>query len=326
MTKIAFKNLRCYTMRTHDKVLNKNFKDLQKKKSFKVIGDFAKDSSYFKYFPWDTAIRCLEENTIAFVEPSRWNDAYESLYYEADYSQVSTEYETNPRVYATCVSNKKYNEPAWRIYSKEDNICVQFEIDRPKFRLALLEALEDDDSLYEGEVQYLSKYKIDTIWQRKISAKAGALKDNSLYLDFIERKGKPFSIENYFNLLLLKRKDFEHEHETRFFVIKENNLKSKAKKAEEKRYELSDATKREISVLRGDLLILNKMNWSEILKGVVINADESSIQYQQLYNAIKKMIRNNTVDIAKQKDYEKKLKPVSYLVYGTIPKTLKIDK
>lgn len=326
MKKVAFKNFRCYTMRTHNKLLNETFRDLQKQKSFKVVGDFAKDSSYFKYFPWDTAIRCLEESTIAFVEPSRWNDAYESLYYEADYSLVSKAYETNPRVYATCVTNKQYDEPTWRIYSKEDNICVQFEINRPKFRLALLKALEVNDSLYEGEVQYLSKSKIDTIWQRKLSTKAGALKDNSLYLEFIEHKGKSFTIENYINLLLLKRTDFDHESETRFFVIKEDNLKSKAKKAEEKRNELSDATKREISVLRGDLLILKGMNWSEILKGVVINADESSIQYQQLYNAIKKMISVNIVDISKRMEYEEKLKPVSYLVYGTIPKTLTIDK
>lgn len=232
MNKVAFKNFRSYTMRTPDKVFNKTFRDLQKQKSFKVVGDFAKDSSYFKYFPWDTAIRCLEESTIAFVEPSRWNDAYESLYYEADYSLVSKAYETNPRVYTTCVTNRQYDEPAWRIYSKEDNICVQFEINRPRFRAALLKALGVNDSLYEGEVQYLSKNKIDTIWQRKLSTKAGA-KDNSLYLDFIEHGGKPFEIENYINLLLLKRKDFEHESETRFFVIKEDDLKSNAKKAEE---------------------------------------------------------------------------------------------
>lgn len=325
MGKTYYKEVRNYKPNTKDKVLNQTFKDLTKKRAFNVIGDLANGQSYYKYFPWDNAIKCIENGTIAFVEPSRWNDAYESLFYEADYSLVSSIYATHPRVYATCATNKKCNEPAWRIYSGTDNICVQFEIDRAKFRLALLKAIEDGDAIYEGGVQYLEKNKIDKIGLRKLRTKTGKEKNNSLYSDLIEHHGKSFSIDNYLNLLLLKRDDFEHEHESRFFIVKKSDINSEPDKAHENRNETTVATGRNFSITRGDVLILKEIKWIEILKGVVINAREDSAQYKYLYDAIKKMISEN-VDESKRVVYEEKLKPVPYLVYDTMPETLMIGK
>jgi len=179
MATIEFKEVFNYDPKSREKKQNEAFRDerTNHSKKYKEIGSFATGVSYYKYFPIETAVKCLKNGTIAFVEPSRWNDAYESLYYEADYSEISPNYMDHPRVFASCATNQKYDEPAWRIYSGEDNICVQFELDRFQLRYALLKA------------------------------------------EFITHKGKPFCVDNYLNLLLLKRNDFKHEQETRFFII-----------------------------------------------------------------------------------------------------------
>ena len=326
MAKICFKEVRDYISKTHNKEYNQEFKSLQKRRFFKIIGDIAKGPSFYKYFPMDTAIKCLENESIAVVEPSRWNDAYESLYYEADYSQVSTKYNTHPRVFATCVTNKKYDEPAWRIYSGDDNVCVQFELDRPKFRLALLKALKDKDSIYEGEVQYASKGTIESICKRQKKNSSGILIDNGFYFDFIGHGGAPFSIDNYLNLLLVKRTDFTHEQETRFFIIKYEDLNKKEGKAKEEKHEVSDATKRNFIVNRGAVEVLKNIHWIDILKSITINVKDDSYQYKLLENTVNAIIDKNVKDPTKNANYRKKLKPISYLVYGTTPAKVTIDR
>lgn len=178
MPNIEFKTIRDYRLKSNSGGLYDFFKV---NKRLKIVGDLATGSSYYKYFPLATAVKCLENNTMAFVEPSRWNDAYESLYYEANYSLVSKDYASHPRVYATCVTNKRYDEPAWRIYSNDDNVCVQFEINRQQLRRQLLESIAPDDTVYEGTVQYTYKGIIDSIWKKvKADPKAGP-KDNVFY-------------------------------------------------------------------------------------------------------------------------------------------------
>ena len=328
MEKAKFKDIRTYTPKTGDKDLDKEFKDEIKNeaKQYKIIGDFASGPSYYKYFAFDTAIKCLEGNTLALVEPSRWNDAYESLYYEAVYSNVSSDYKTHPKVYATCLTNKKYDEPAWRLYSGEDNICVQFEINRPLFRYYLLKSISREDTIYEGAIQYPSKSTIDCIWKKKIKdLKTGTDKDNKLYIKFIARPSSTFSIDNYLNLLLLKRKDFYHEQETRIIIVKKDDLDKKEPKAKETQTIFTDATKRDTIVIRGGLIVLKNITWLECLKSITINVDEKDYHYTLLEKTINDKIDAEISDVKKIDEYKKRLKPVSYLVYGTKPPVLTID-
>ncbi len=329
MATIEFMEMYNYDPKSRDKKQNEAFRNerTSHSKEYREIGNFATGVSYYKYFPIETAIKCLENETMAFVEPSRWNDAYESLYYEADYSEVSTNYKDHPRVFATCATNQKYDEPAWRIYSGEDNICVQFELDRFQLRYAILKSLKDNDSIYEGTVQYASKYIIESIGQRtRTNPKSKVVTNNKFYDEFIAHKGKPFCVDNYLNLLLLKRKDFEHEKETRFFIIKNQDIVDGAEKAKEKTIEISDATKRQIVVNRGEVMILKDISWIDILKGITINADSGSLPYKELKKAVDLMIDTKIADAALKDDYKKKLTPIPYLVYGTKPPIIKIEK
>ena len=318
MKKLEFKHIHDYIARTHDSLLNSEFKKLQKTRQYKIIGDFATGPSYYKYFSLENAIMCLEKGTIASVEPSVWQDAYESLYYEANYSNVTTDDKTHPRVFSTCATNQKHDEPAWRIYSGDDNICVQFEIDRPKFRFAILNALEDGDSVYEGTVQYSSKWRIENIGRRmKMNSKTKTPVPNDMYAEFI-KKNPTFSIDNYLNLLLLKRTDFAHEQETRFIIVKKDDLDKNPKKAQEKKNEETKATGRKFTITRGELLVLKNINWVDIIKSITINAEEESLPYKSLHNTVEEMIKKNVKDVSKHRTYSNKLKPIYYPVYGKL--------
>ena len=323
--KIVYKDIDEYVAKTHDSKFNRKFKGLQIKRSYKRIGNFASGSSYYKYFTLENAIRCLDNDTIAFVEPSIWQDAYESLYYEADYSNVTSDDKTHPRVFCTCATNQKHDEPAWRIYSGDDNICVQFEIDRPKFRLAILQALDDGDSVYEGTVQYTSKWTIENIGKRqKIDKKTKLLVPNKLYDEFVVNK-HPFSIDNFINLLLLKRNDFAHEQETRFIIVKKDDLDNNPEKAQEKIDEETTATGRKVIITRGKTSVLDNINWFEIIKSITINADVNTLPYKNLYHAVESMIKRNITVVSEQNRYLTKLTPIFYTVYSKLQK-MTIDK
>lgn len=329
MKKIVFKGNHPYVARTHDSRINSEFKKLQESRDYIIIGDFATGPSYYKYFSLENALLCLDNDTIAFVEPSVWQDAYESLYYEADYSNVTSDDRTHPRVFCTCATNQKHDEPAWRIYSGDNNVCVQFEIDRPKFRLAILKALVDGDSVYEGTVQYTTQWTIENIGKRqKMDKKTKLMVPNNLYDEFIDNK-PPFSIDNFINLLLLKRKDFAHEQETRFIIVKKEDLDNihdpSTSKAQETRNEESTATGRKVTITRGKPQVLKNINWVEIIKSITINADENTQSYKDLYRAVESMIKRNIKSVSEQNRYLAKLKPIYYPVYGKLQK-MTIDK
>ena len=327
MAKIVFKSVKKYSPSTSDKVFKKTFRDelINHSKQYFTIGNLAAGSSYYKYFPMGNAIKCLNNNTIAFVEPARWNDAYERLYYEADYSNVSSDYKMHPRVFATCATNKKYDEPAWKIYSGDEKICVQFEIDRVKLRYEILKSLDAGDSVYEGVVQYTTKDIIQNIGNRYFKDKDGKDRDNKNYCLFISRDDIPFCIDNYLNLLLLKRQDFEHEKETRFFIIKKEDIDNQTNKAKEITFEQSDSSGRKKYVNSGELKVLNDIKWANILKSITINVDKEHYAYSQLQETINQMIDRDITDETKKAELKKKLEPISYLVYGTTPPTITID-
>ena len=328
MSKLVFKKIKRYYLKTHDKDLNKLYREevVSNSKNYFSIGDLATGSSFYKYFPIRNAIKSLENNTMAFVEPSRWNDAYERLFYEADYSNVSSDYQTSPRIFATCVTYIKYNEPAWNIYSGEDKICVQFEIDRARLRYEILKSLNNGDSVYEGVVQYDSKEKIQNIGKKKLIDRDGNEMDNKNYNLFIFNDGIPFGIVNYLNLLLLKRTDFHHEQESRFFIVKKEDIDNEAPKATESTSEISDASGRRIYQNYGEVIVLKNVKWINVLKSITINVDKGHYAYRQLHEVVNQMIDREVTDALQIKKLKKKLEPISYLVYGTTPAKVTIDR
>lgn len=324
--KTDYPGTRNYILKTKDHKLNENFRNLKKTNSlqYRIVGNLADGVSYYKYLSFENAIRSLQAGTIALVEPTRWNDAYECLYYEADYSAVSSDYATHPKVYATCMTHKKYDEPAWRIYSGNGNVCIQFEMDRPRLRYELLKALGKEDAIYEGMVKYPPRHVIDNLYKKKLITKAGVEIDNTAYMNCIINSSSPFEQGKFIHLLMLKRPDFKHEEETRLFVIKKSDIDSKTPKALEKSIEQTDAAGRMTLSVKGDLLVL-KVNWLNILKCITINQPEDSFYYNTLASTINELVDKSSFNAVQKCNLKTQLKPVSYLVYGKSPNRIKIE-
>ena len=172
-------------------------------------------------------------------------------------------------------------------------------------------------------LEHYGSTMIDNIHRKQIE-KNGKMVDNEDYQLFVQRKEKTPYITNYLNLLLMKRPDFEHEKETRFFIRKKIKESSKN---EIKKAELKIENEK---VVYGKTILLN-IDWIEVIEKVYINAKEDSWEYQLLSNALRKKIENaylhnnsifedeeeNTYMREKMEQiWNERLKPVPYFVYG----------
>ena len=277
-----------------------------KKVEYNQVGKLSPARFFYKYLRLKGALLCINNGTIQFVEPNTWTDLYESRFYNADYSSQNVdEKEDCPFLYATCLTTKRNNEAAWVLYTYDktgkDAVCVEFQINKHKFRLQLLKALAEQDKIYEGTVTYKPTFFIDHLHRKQILGK-----DNPSYMKYCKKKPTIPYLTNYLNLLLMKRDAFDHEHETRFFIVKEDK---------------KDKTKADPK--NPDNRCYPTIDWIEIIEKVYINAKEDSDGYKQLSDALKAKLDEKYVDTTdpaklneKNQIWGTKLKPIPYFVYG----------
>lgn len=220
----------------------------------KILGDRNNKRYIYKYFDMSTAIECLSKGDLRFAEPSRWKDQYEKLFYTADYSNVDTTKSFPKQLFACCFTKERVSEAAWKTYSYGKtglgNLCVQFKINRSKFRQALNKFLKNKGMSYEGQCYYsLSDYDIDRIAEKK-----------SPYYSVFFQNG--IDLEGYLSLLLIKRSCFKYENECRFFLIPQANNLMKIRGGKGKKY---------IDV---------NLNWKDFVEEVIVDerCDNSELQ------------------------------------------------
>lgn len=295
---------------------------------YNQVGILSYASSFYKYLNLESALKCIENGTILFVEPSRWQDKYERRFYEADYSSQNTNLQDTPLLFSTCLTTTRFNEAAWKLYTYGNTglgvFCVEFKINKYKFRQQLVKAVSREDKIYEGVVMYCSQDMIDNI-HRKNVIKKDEIVTNIYYNKYVVKKDNIPYMTNYLNLLLMKRDAFMHENETRFFILKKDKIDTK--KAQQKI--------ENDKVYWGETILLN-IDWIDIIDKVYINAEEDSREYQLLSNALWlqltkkimgdeivpswKYLEKDNVDNPKIKKmaeiWNKRLKPEPYFVYG----------
>lgn len=158
--------------------------------------------------PFETALLCLQNNTIRFSDPTEWKDPFEKYYYTADYSNVMPNPQFDTRLFACCLTQNRDCEAAWNMYTEDSdkNPCVQFKIYLGQFRRYVEKFVRDKGmNLYEGAVTYkLKDSEILHLYQR------GNKNHQNFFTDF--------SLEKYLNLMLLKRHFYEYEGEVRYFI------------------------------------------------------------------------------------------------------------
>lgn len=217
----------------------------------------------YKYMDLETALICLTNHSIRLVQPSEWPDKYERHFYNADYSNVTTDTNVIPKLWACCFTTCKMSEASWNTYryGKQGlgNRCVKFQISRSKFRQTLRKDKRIKNT-FEGLMDYsVSDYDIQHLH----------LKSSHLYdICF----GQQFSIEQYLSLLLLKRSAFNYENEFRFMVT----LKS------------ADASEK---------LIFINIDWGKLIESVEVDKDTTDTEIDVLKTYLKKAgVKQNVID------------------------------
>ena len=183
-----------------------------------VIGEPTKNVYMYKYMNMSVAIKAICDGyiTIRFQQPSKWDDEYERLFYEANYSEVTKDSRTHPKLYACCFSFSNHCAAAWREYRGNIGLarnCVRLHICKTAFRQAIADYAEYNGfKVYEGAVDYRDEYLITNLLNPSSSDENIVALHNELF-------GGDFKIDNYLSLLLLKRNLFSFEDEFRFFLV-----------------------------------------------------------------------------------------------------------
>ncbi|MBQ9434749.1 MAG: hypothetical protein IJU33_01315 [Bacteroidales bacterium] len=229
----------------------------------KILGKNSKKQFLYKYMDMDTALKCLQNSELRFAEPSSWKDQYEKLFYTADYHKVDPTKSYPKTIFACCFTKEKVNEAAWKtyIYSQSglSGRCVQFKINRSKFRIALSKALKNNGVAYEGQCIYKQIDKEITHLTDKKSPNYSAI------------FGKGIDLSGFLSLLLVKRKCFRYENETRFFLDLDNKnaFKVHGRKKTGK-------------------FIYVKLNWTDFIEAIVIDERCSDMELNVLTTACHK--------------------------------------
>ena len=172
------------------------------------IGDRLMGKVIYKYMPIETALLCLQNNTIRFSFPSKWTDPFEKYFYTANYNNVMPSPKFDTRLFACCITKNSDCEAAWKMYTNDvdNNPCVQFKIYLGQFRKFAEKFIQDKDAtMYEGLVRYdLKDSEILHLYQKK----------NKYYSSFFS----DFNLEKYLNLMLLKRPFYKYEGEVRYLI------------------------------------------------------------------------------------------------------------
>lgn len=200
----------------------------------------------YKYMDLETALICLKNKSIRFVQPSEWPDKYERHFYDADYENISNDPDNTPRIWACCFTTCKMSEASWNTYryGKQGlgNKCVKFQISRSKFR----DFLRKDRRVrctFEGFMDYsISDYDI-----QHLHLKSSHL-HNSIF--------SPFELNKYISLLLLKRAAFNYEKEFRFLLT--------------------------LNKESSDKVIYISINWEELIERIEIDKDMSEMELDVL--------------------------------------------
>lgn len=173
----------------------------------------------YKYMTLESFILSLHNATWQFAEPTKWNDEYEGRFYHAKYDDVDKPKECPPKLFATCITGEVASEAAWKVYSHGQGLgsrCVQIKVNMKKLREKLSNQITKkckggsevvEGKVYEGLVYYdLSDAEIDN----EIHTVNG-----TYYHTFFDG----FNREKFLKLLLIKRKAYEYEKETRLFIV-----------------------------------------------------------------------------------------------------------
>ena len=174
---------------------------------YKIASHLDLNRSFYRFMRKEVFDNMLR-GTFRFSNPSCWNDPYEKLFVNGNFDAIKY---TKPTVYAACFTREPNSDASWKVYTedKENDPCIRVEFDMNRFIEALCFAGNQVDrfQLYIGDMSY--------DLQNNSLCALGKRTSKYHYLAFPE----PFSDDNFVDLLLLKRKSFKYEQESRLIIL-----------------------------------------------------------------------------------------------------------
>lgn len=223
---------------------------------------------------------------LRFVEPSTWNDQYESRFYTARYFQGDNEIkEICPFLWAACFTTSRENEASWVLYPNNKSglggRCIQLALNRVKLLQELSKNTSNCD-IYLGKVNYQTNYFINNLHTKCQRDALG----HSYF--------KPFTIDKYLKLLLLKRLAFKHENELRIFIIPHDHL------SHNKTFRQRNGTLNKVSDNK-----YIKIDWLEVIEAIFIDKSCSEAERMILQEKINEMINAYAISNGIEKEDNK---------------------
>ena len=196
-----------------------------------------------KYMPFKYLKENIKNNQIVFVSPKTWQDPFEQIYYTAENFEKYNY--KKPNIFCMCLTeNSRCNEAAaWEMYRSDRAKIIQIRLLAKKliqvrfWTEKMLKQLdkfcqEQNFSIYIGNTNYCFE---------KLDAIATLYESTNLEHDKYFPDKNYFSIDNFLNLLLLKRVSFKFENETRIFLVPEDNNASCCQNIYRMPFEYNDA-------------------------------------------------------------------------------------
>lgn len=222
----------------------------------------------YKYMTLEAFTLSLLNGTWQFSEPTKWNDEYEGRFYRADFSSLNVS-NCPQKLFATCITGEKASEAAWKVYAHGQGLgskCIQIKINMGKLRIMLSKGIVQkcsgnetaiDGTVYEGTVFYdLNDQEID-----RLNSPSGAYYDT-----FFDK----FDTQSFLKLLLIKRRAYEYEKETRLFFVPK----------------IYESINRVTRSGKGDVMNV-KVKWQDIIEEIKIDKNCSEAELEMILHVCK---------------------------------------
>lgn len=160
----------------------------------------------------------IQNQTLWISKVNTWDDVYENIFFKQNFFhyigkelvQVGVE-DVGNNMFGQCWTSQKESDAMWRIYSPDkNNYALRIKTTVGKLMDAAFVSPKGIPAVFVGEVSYVDDATISGILSRYAQ--------NGFHLSTSSRE--------YAELLLLKRKEFEHEKEIRLIISEATDFKS----------------------------------------------------------------------------------------------------
>ncbi|MDE5821054.1 MAG: DUF2971 domain-containing protein [Paramuribaculum sp.] len=192
--------------------------DYQNRKEFETKLQEIRDIPIYKFMNLSHVISMIQNRKLWISKVSTWDDVYENILFKQNFFHnidggiVPVDISTvGNNIFGQCWTSQQESDAMWRIYSLDkNNYAVRIKTTIGKLMDAAFVSPQAVPTVFVGEVSYVDNLDITRILSKYVQ-------------DGLQLQS---SMREYAQLLLLKRKEFEHEKEIRLIISEDTSFSS----------------------------------------------------------------------------------------------------